>query len=77
CKITQCSIYLTKKATDIGVVGVMLVAPYYNKPSQQGIYEHFKKFAEATPLAVILYYVPWRTGVQIVADTTIALSKVK
>ncbi|MFC0472000.1 4-hydroxy-tetrahydrodipicolinate synthase [Halalkalibacter kiskunsagensis] len=74
---TQSSIELTKKATDIGVDGVMLVAPYYNKPSQQGMYEHFKKIAEATPLPVMLYNVPGRTGVQIEADTTIALSKVE
>ncbi|WP_332690346.1 4-hydroxy-tetrahydrodipicolinate synthase [Halalkalibacter lacteus] len=74
---THSSIELTKKATDIGVDGVMLVAPYYNKPSQQGMYEHFKKIAEATPLPVMLYNVPGRTGVQIEADTTIALSKVK
>ncbi|MCL7746521.1 4-hydroxy-tetrahydrodipicolinate synthase [Halalkalibacter alkaliphilus] len=73
---TQASIELTKKAQDLGVDGIMLVAPYYNKPSQEGMYVHFKKIAESTDLPIMLYNVPGRTGVQIEAETTIALSKI-
>ncbi|MDT8858971.1 4-hydroxy-tetrahydrodipicolinate synthase [Alkalihalobacillus sp. MEB130] len=73
---TQASIELTKRAESIGVDGIMLVAPYYNKPSQEGMYEHFKKVAESTDLPIMLYNVPGRTGVQILAETTIALSKI-
>ncbi|KHF38677.1 4-hydroxy-tetrahydrodipicolinate synthase [Halalkalibacter okhensis] len=73
---TQASIELTRKAQDVGVDGIMLVAPYYNKPSQEGMYAHFKKIAESTDLPVMLYNVPGRTGVQIEAETTIALSKI-
>lgn len=73
---TQASVELTKKAQDLGVDGIMLVAPYYNKPSQQGMYEHFKKISEATDLPIMLYNIPGRTGVQIEAETTIALSQI-
>lgn len=73
---TQASIELTKQATDVGVDGIMLVAPYYNKPSQEGMYEHFKAIASVTHLPIILYNIPGRTGVQIEAETTIALSKI-
>ena len=54
---THASIDLTKKATEVGVDAVMLVAPYYNKPSQEGMYQHFKAIAESTPLPVMLYNV--------------------
>ncbi|MFC0558550.1 4-hydroxy-tetrahydrodipicolinate synthase [Halalkalibacter alkalisediminis] len=73
---TQASIELTKAATDIGVDGIMLVVPYYNKPSQEGMYEHFKKIAESTKLPVMLYNVPGRTGSHLAVETTIALAKV-
>ncbi|NEU29318.1 4-hydroxy-tetrahydrodipicolinate synthase [bacterium LRH843] len=74
---TKASIELTKKATDIGADGIMLVTPYYNKPSQKGLYEHFKEIAAVTPLPIMLYNVPGRTAINMEADTTIALSKIK
>ncbi len=58
-----------------GISGVLSVAPYYNKPSQEGLFEHFKAVAEATTLPVILYNVPGRTGSNIDAVTTIRLAK--
>lgn len=54
--------------------GILSVVPYYNKPSQQGIYEHFKAVAEASPLPVVLYNVPGRTGVNMCACTVIKLA---
>jgi len=60
-----------------GVSAILSVCPYYNKPSQEGIYQHYKKIAEASPVPVILYNVPGRTGVNMTAETTIRLSNVK
>ncbi|MCY8308865.1 4-hydroxy-tetrahydrodipicolinate synthase, partial [Bacillus vallismortis] len=58
---TKDSIKLTKKAEEAGVDAVMLVTPYYNKPSQEGMYQHFKAIAAETSLPVMLYNVPGRT----------------
>jgi len=61
--------------TDLSKIDAVLsVAPYYNKPSQQGLYEHFKAIAQVSPKPVILYNVPGRTGVNIKADTTLRLA---
>ena len=57
-----------------GVDGVLIVAPYYNKPSQEGLYQHFSAVAEATELPVVLYNVPGRTGVNIEASTTLRIA---
>lgn len=57
-----------------GIDGVLIVAPYYNKPTQEGLYRHFIKVAAATPLPVVLYNVPGRTGVNIEAETTIRIA---
>ena len=57
-----------------GIDGVLSVCPYYNKPSQEGIYQHFKAIAEASPLPVVLYNVPGRTGVNLKAETTVRLA---
>lgn len=57
-----------------GIDGVLSVCPYYNKPSQEGLYQHFKAIAEASPLPVVLYNVPGRTGVNLKADTTVRLA---
>nr|WP_078428444.1 4-hydroxy-tetrahydrodipicolinate synthase [Alkalihalobacterium alkalinitrilicum] len=70
------SIELTKQAEEIGVDGIMLVAPYYNKPSQEGLFQHFKAIAEQTKLPVMIYNIPGRSAVNISADTTIRLSQV-
>lgn len=72
---TAYSIQLTQKAEQIGVDGILLVTPYYNRPSQEGLYAHFKAVAEATSLPVMLYNVPGRTGVHMTAETTIRLAQ--
>lgn len=63
-----------KKNDYYGIDGILSVVPYYNKPSQEGIYQHYKAIAEASKLPVILYNVPGRTGVNMSADTTIRLA---
>lgn len=73
---TEFSIEMTKKAESLGVDGIMLVAPYYNKPNQRGIYAHFETIAKETKLPIVLYNIPGRTGINITAQTTIALSKI-
>lgn len=58
-----------------GVDAVLVAVPYYNKPSQEGIYQHYKAIAEATDLPVVLYNVPGRTGVNMTAETTLRLAR--
>lgn len=58
-----------------GVDAILSVSPYYNKPSQQGLYMHFKSIAETSPLPVILYNVPGRTGSNMTAETTVKLAR--
>jgi len=58
-----------------GVDGILSVSPYYNKPSQEGIYQHYKAVSEATPLPVIMYNVPGRTGSVISAETTLRIAQ--
>lgn len=74
---TQTAIDSTVKAEKIGVDACLLVAPYYNKPPQEGLYQHYKKIAESTCLPVIIYNIPGRTGVNILPDTVARLSKIK
>lgn len=57
-----------------GISGILSVAPYYNKPNQRGLAQHFKQIADASPVPVIIYNVPGRTGVNITADTTLQLA---
>lgn len=73
---TRESIALTKEAESAGVDGIMLVSPYYNKPSQEGLYEHFKSIATSTKLPVMLYNIPGRTAVNIDVDTIVRLSEI-
>ncbi|MRX70648.1 4-hydroxy-tetrahydrodipicolinate synthase [Bacillus lacus] len=73
---TRSSIELTKKAEEAGVDAIMLVAPYYNKPSQEGMYQHFKLIAENTSLPVMIYNVPGRTVSNIDAETVVRLSEI-
>ncbi|MCM3113917.1 4-hydroxy-tetrahydrodipicolinate synthase [Neobacillus sp. MER 74] len=73
---TYASIELTKKAEHLGVDAIMIVAPYYNKPNQEGLYQHFKAVAEATSLPVMVYNIPGRSAVNIHPDTIIRLSKI-
>ncbi|MDG0812475.1 4-hydroxy-tetrahydrodipicolinate synthase [Cohnella rhizosphaerae] len=72
---TAHSIHLSKLAEEAGVDGLLLVAPYYNKPNQEGLYLHFKAIAEATKLPVILYNVPGRTVVSLSTATTLRLAQ--
>ena len=64
-----------KKADLKGISGILSVCPYYNKPTQQGLYLHFKAIAEATALPVVLYNVPGRTGVNMTSETTVRLAR--
>ncbi len=66
----------TKAAEKIGVDACLLVVPYYNKPTQEGLYQHFKTVAESTSLPCILYNVPSRTVINMSADTVIRLSQI-
>ena len=74
---TDDTIALTKAAENAGVDGIMLVAPYYNKPSQRGLYEHFKAVAVQTSLPVMIYNVPGRTSVNILPETVARLAKIE
>ena len=58
-----------------GIDGILSVCPYYNKPSQEGLYQHFKTIANATDMKVVLYNVPGRTGVNMKAETTVRLAR--
>lgn len=72
---TSAVVYALKTEDFSGVDGVLSVCPYYNKPSQEGLYQHFKTIAEATPLPVVLYNVPGRVGVNMTAHTTLRLAR--
>jgi len=70
------SIKLTKEAEKIGVDGVMLVVPYYSKPSQEGLYQHFKAIAAQTQLPVLLYNIPGRTSINMEPETIARLAEI-
>lgn len=72
---TASSIQFTQAVEQLGVDGVMLVTPYYSRPSQEGIYQHFKALAESVKLPVMLYNVPGRTSVNMTAETTLRLAE--
>ena len=63
------AIFLTKEAERVGADGSLQVAPYYNKPSQEGLYQHFKAIARETKLPLVLYSIPGRCGIEIAVDT--------
>jgi len=69
------AIHLSKNAKAMGADGLLLVCPYYNKPSQEGIYQHYKRLAGEVALPQVLYNVPGRTGVNMAADTTARLAE--
>lgn len=71
---TKEAIELTQKAKELGVDACLLVAPYYNKPTQEGLYQHFMAVANAVDIPQILYNVPGRTGCDISNDTTLRLA---
>ncbi|MDO9475116.1 MAG: 4-hydroxy-tetrahydrodipicolinate synthase [Pseudohongiella sp.] len=71
------AIYYTNAARDLGADACLLVTPYYNKPSQEGLYQHFKKIAEEVDIPQILYNVPGRTGVDLLPETVSRLANIK
>lgn len=72
---TQEAVELTQKAEGLGVDGVLLASPYYNKPTQEGVYRHYKKIAESTSLKLMLYNVPGRTAGEIGVETCARLAR--
>lgn len=73
---TEHSIHLTRLAEKAGVDGILLVHPYYSRPSQEAVYQHCKAIADATTLPVMLYNVPARTGFYMEPETTIRLAQI-
>jgi 4-hydroxy-tetrahydrodipicolinate synthase len=74
---TAATIELTKEAEKLGVDGVMIVAPYYNKPNQEGLYQHFKVVAESVHVPVMVYNIPGRAVVNMTPDTIVRLSEIE
>ena len=70
------SVELSREAAETGVDGLLLTCPYYNKPTQEGIFRHFEAIARATSLPCILYNIPGRTAVNITADTIVRTSRI-
>lgn len=75
CNCTRSAIALSKKAEELGVDGLLVVTPYYNKATQDGLYEHYKAIASSTKLPIIMYNVPSRTGCNILPETAARLGK--
>ncbi len=73
---TQEAIKLTKHAKDAGVDGVLLITPYYNKPTQEGLFRHYEAIAKACDIPQILYNVPSRTGINMEYGTVVSLAKI-
>jgi 4-hydroxy-tetrahydrodipicolinate synthase len=71
------SIELTKMVKELGADGALMVTPYYNKPTQEGLFRHFEACAKGVNLPIMLYNVPGRTGVSMAPETTARLSKIK
>jgi 4-hydroxy-tetrahydrodipicolinate synthase len=72
---TQHAVSDTKAAEKLGCDGALLVAPYYNKPSQEGLFRHFKRIADTTSLPIILYNIPGRCSVDVMPETVVRLAK--
>ncbi len=73
---TREAVDMSCRAAEAGVHGLMLVTPYYNKPTQEGLFLHFKSVANAVPLPLMLYNVPGRTGVNLSAETCLRLAEI-
>ena len=69
------AIYLSKAAADLGADGILSISPYYIKPTQEGIFQHYKAISEAIDIPVVIYNVPGRTGSNITVDTTLRMAK--
>ncbi len=74
---TAKTLELTKMAEEIGMDAVLLVTPYYNKPTQKGLYEHYKYIASQVKIPIILYNVPGRTSINLLPETTAKLSEIE
>ncbi|PMP64634.1 MAG: 4-hydroxy-tetrahydrodipicolinate synthase [Caldimicrobium thiodismutans] len=74
---TKKTLKLTKMAEELGMDACLLVTPYYNKPTQKGLYEHYKYIATQVNIPIILYNVPGRTGVNLLPETTAKLSEIE
>ncbi len=72
---TQTAVMATKNAKDAGADAILSVVPYYNKPSQKGLYEHFSTIAKSTDLPILLYNIPGRTGITMQPETIAKLAK--
>jgi 4-hydroxy-tetrahydrodipicolinate synthase len=73
---TEEALRLTKHAHEVGADGALLVCPYYNRPSQEGLYAHFRSIAEAVPIPIVPYNIPSRTGVNLLPETVARLAKI-
>lgn len=71
------AVMLSKRAEDLGVDGLLSISPYYVKPTQEGIYLHYKAIAEAVSIPIVVYNIPGRTGSNITADTMIRMSEIE
>lgn len=71
------AVRLTKRAKEAGADAALLITPYYNKPTQEGLYQHYKKVAEEVDIHIILYNVPGRTGVNMLPETVARLAEIK
>lgn len=74
---TETSIKSTREAEKIGVDAIMIVVPYYNKPSPEGLYQHYKAVADNTSLPIIIYNIPGRTGINMTPETTARIAGIK
>src|SRR5579859_7257918 len=72
---TSEAVYLTRQAEEVGADGSLQVAPYYNKPTQEGLYQHFREVARQTCLPLVLYSIPGRCGIEIGVETVKRLAK--
>jgi len=73
---TEEALRLTRHAYEAGADGVLMVSPYYNRPTQEGMYQHFKTIAENVPVPIVLYNVPSRTGANLLPETVLRLSRI-
>ncbi len=73
---TSEAVMLSKHAEDLGVDGLLSISPYYVKPTQEGIYQHFKAIAESVDIPVVVYNIPGRTGSNITADTMLRMAEI-
>ncbi len=71
------AIRLTKHAHEAGADGALIVCPYYNRPTQEGLYQHYKMIAESVPIPILPYNIPSRTGVNLLPDMVAKLAKIK